>query len=149
MIRRVSRAMSEQTSTDNADQSGLLLGGSIVLIAVASTAVTLRLVSRRMKRLSWEADDYLIVVALTFAYAMFIALLFCPSLLLAANHDDTTLTAYQRHPKRPRQACPWTRTGIRSRRRKGALCLRRSFPLMYSSYQVKHSIPLQKNLHNS
>ena len=77
--------MSEQTSTDTADQSGLLLGGSIVLIAVASTAVTLRLVSRRMKRLSWEADDYLIVVALTFAYAMFVALLFCPLLLFAIS----------------------------------------------------------------
>ncbi|KAL8785994.1 MAG: hypothetical protein Q9195_008405 [Heterodermia aff. obscurata] len=69
--------MSEQTPVDNTDHSGLLLGGSIVLIAVASTAVTMRLVARRMKRLSWEADDYLIVVALTFAYAMFIALLFC------------------------------------------------------------------------
>lgn len=94
MIRRISIAMSEQIPTDNADQSGLLLGGSIVLIALASTAVTLRLVSRRIKRLSWEADDYLIVVALTFAYAMFIALLFCPSPLLAFNRDDMTLTRF-------------------------------------------------------
>ena len=140
--------MSEQTSTDTADQSGLLLGGSIVLIAVASTAVTLRLVSRRMKRLSWEADDYLIVVALTFAYAMFIALLFCPSLLFAINHHNMTLTKYQRHPKRVGQACPWTRTGIRSRRRKGTVYLRRYLPVMYSSYEDKHSMPLQKNILN-
>ena len=141
--------MSKQTSTDNADHSGLLLGGSIVLIAVPSTAVTLRLVSRRMKRLSWEADDYLIVVALTFAYAMFIALLFCPSLLLAVDHDIVALTEYQRYPERPRKTCPWTRIGIRRRCRKGSLCLRSSLPVMHSSNKDKHSMPLQKDIHDS
>ena len=63
--------------TDESDRGPALIAGSIVLIAAASIAVTLRLVSRRLKRLSWAGDDYLIVVALTFAYAMFITLLFC------------------------------------------------------------------------
>ena len=63
--------------TDNSDRAPALVAGSIVLIAAASIAVTLRLLSRRLKRLSWAADDYFIVVALTFAYAMFITLLFC------------------------------------------------------------------------
>ena len=71
--------LGQQANLDDGDRQTALLAGGIVLIAIASTAVTLRLVSRRLKRLSWEADDYLIVVALTFAYAMFISLLFCLS----------------------------------------------------------------------
>lgn len=62
---------------DHSDRGPALVAGSIVLIAAASTAVTLRLVSRRLKRLSWAADDYLVVVALACAYGMFITLLFC------------------------------------------------------------------------
>ncbi|KAG6993948.1 hypothetical protein G7Y79_00049g085080 [Physcia stellaris] len=69
--------MSVSPAPNKSDRSPALLGGSIVLVSVASTAVTFRLVSRRLKRLSWGADDYLVVIALTFAYAMLIAMLFC------------------------------------------------------------------------
>lgn len=84
--------MSISPASDKSDRSSALVGGSIVLIAVASTAVTFRLVSRRLKRLSWEADDYLIVIALTFAYAMFIAMLFCKSNAPKASISTLSLT---------------------------------------------------------
>lgn len=51
---------------------------SIVLIVAASIAVALRLVARRLKKLSWAADDYLAVVALISAYGMFSLLIICP-----------------------------------------------------------------------
>lgn len=62
---------------DNPNRGPALLGGSVTLIAAASIAVMLRLVARRIKRVSWAADDYLSAVALVFAYAMFTAMVFC------------------------------------------------------------------------
>ena len=61
----------------NASRRPALLAGSIILIAAASIAVILRLVARRIKKVSFAADDYLAVLALVFAYAMFITLMFC------------------------------------------------------------------------
>lgn len=55
-----------------------LMACSIVLIVAASIAVALRLVARRLKKLSWAADDYLAVVALISAYGMFSLLIICP-----------------------------------------------------------------------
>lgn len=41
-----------------------IVGGSILLIVFATIAVVLRLVSRRIKRTAWGADDYTIVLSL-------------------------------------------------------------------------------------
>ncbi|KAI4127061.1 MAG: hypothetical protein LQ347_004750 [Umbilicaria vellea] len=54
-----------------------IVGGSILLIVFATIAVVLRLVARRIKRTAWGADDYTIVVSLTFAYGMFISIMYC------------------------------------------------------------------------
>ncbi|KAL8894990.1 MAG: hypothetical protein Q9207_008344, partial [Kuettlingeria erythrocarpa] len=62
---------------DNANRGPALLGGSVTLIAAASIAVTLRLIARRIKKVTWAADDYLAAVALVFAYAMFTSMVFC------------------------------------------------------------------------
>ena len=66
----------------NANRGAALLGGIITLITAASIAVTLRLVARRIKKSSLAADDYLAVLALVFAYAMFITTIFCSYILL-------------------------------------------------------------------
>lgn len=62
---------------DNPNRGPAILAGSIILIAAASIAVILRLGARRLKKLCWATDDYLAVVALVFAYAMFTSILFC------------------------------------------------------------------------
>lgn len=62
---------------DSSDRGPALTASSIVFIAAATIAVALRLVARRLKKLSWAADDYLVVVALLLVYGMFIALLYC------------------------------------------------------------------------
>ncbi|KAL8727053.1 MAG: hypothetical protein Q9166_006296 [cf. Caloplaca sp. 2 TL-2023] len=49
---------------DPGDKGSGILAGNIVVIVLATIAVGLRIVSRRMQRLSLEADDYLIFVAL-------------------------------------------------------------------------------------
>lgn len=46
------------------DKSPAIVGGSILLIVVATIAVVLRLVARRIKRTAWGADDYTIVLSL-------------------------------------------------------------------------------------
>ena len=46
------------------DKGPAIVGGSVVLIVVATVAVVLRLVSRRMKRTAWGSDDYTIVLSL-------------------------------------------------------------------------------------
>jgi len=61
----------------NEDKSPTVVAGSIILIVTATLAVTLRLISRRFRRLALGADDYMIVLALMFAYGMFISILFC------------------------------------------------------------------------
>lgn len=63
---------------EHADRGPALVAGSIILIVVASIAVVLRLLARRLKKLAWAADDYFVVVALLFAYGMFVSLLYCP-----------------------------------------------------------------------
>ncbi|MCJ1360347.1 MAG: hypothetical protein MMC33_010352 [Icmadophila ericetorum] len=66
----------------NDDRTPGIIGGSIVLIVIATTTVVLRLVSRkirsdRVRRKTYQIDDYLIIIALILAWAMFIALMFC------------------------------------------------------------------------
>ena len=51
------------------DRAPAIIGGSVALIAVASIAVVLRLLARKMKtrnskKLQWAMDDYMIVAAL-------------------------------------------------------------------------------------
>lgn len=41
-----------------------VIAGCVVLIAVASSAVFMRLVSRRITGASWRSDDYTIIAAL-------------------------------------------------------------------------------------
>ncbi|KAI4288782.1 MAG: hypothetical protein L6R35_001954 [Caloplaca aegaea] len=62
---------------DDSNRGPALLAGSITLITAATFAVTLRLVARRIKKVSWAADDHLAIVALAFAYAMFTSMIFC------------------------------------------------------------------------
>ena len=52
-----------------------VIGGSTLLISLASTAVFLRLLSRRIASAPWRADDYSIIVALIFAYGLFVTLM--------------------------------------------------------------------------
>ena len=40
------------------DQSIALIAGGTVVITAANIAVVLRLLSRKIKRLNWAADDY-------------------------------------------------------------------------------------------
>lgn len=61
----------------SSNRSPALLAGSITLIAAATFAVILRLVARRIKKISWAADDLLAIVAVGFAYAMFTSIVFC------------------------------------------------------------------------
>lgn len=46
------------------DKGPAIVGGSVVLIVVATVAVVLRLVSRRTKRTAWGSDDYTVVLSL-------------------------------------------------------------------------------------
>ena len=46
------------------DKAPAMMAGSIVLIVLATVAVILRLVSRRVKKIAFAADDYMVVVAL-------------------------------------------------------------------------------------
>ena len=73
-----------ETAHYDDNKSPTVIAGSIILIATATLAVILRLVSRRFRRLQLGADDYMIILALVFAYGMFISILFCKlsSLLL-------------------------------------------------------------------
>ncbi|KAA6412448.1 MAG: hypothetical protein FRX48_03439 [Lasallia pustulata] len=59
------------------DKGPAIVGGSVVLIVVATVAVVLRLVSRRTKRTAWGSDDYTVVLSLAFAYGMFISIIYC------------------------------------------------------------------------
>jgi len=61
----------------NDDKAPTVVAGSIILIVTATLAVTLRLISRKFRRLAVGADDYMIILALMFAYGMFISILFC------------------------------------------------------------------------
>ena len=48
--------------TDNATNS--ILAASVICFVVAGSAVSLRLISRRLKQLSLGVDDYLAIVAM-------------------------------------------------------------------------------------
>ncbi|KAL8766381.1 MAG: hypothetical protein Q9209_006815 [Squamulea sp. 1 TL-2023] len=65
---------------DPGDKGSGIIAGNIVVVVLATIAVGLRIVSRRMQRLSLEADDYLIFVALPFGWAM------CICTLIAVQH---------------------------------------------------------------
>ena len=46
-----------------------LLVIAVVILSLATLAVALRFVSRRIKRVRWAADDYMIIVALVSYYS--------------------------------------------------------------------------------
>jgi hypothetical protein len=75
----------------NDDKSPTVVAGSIILIVTATLAVTLRLISRKFRRLALGADDYMIVLALMFAYGMFISILFCKLGTLPATESALDL----------------------------------------------------------
>ena len=58
-----------------------IVAGSSILISVATVAVILRLWARKIRTseyhgLAWASDDYLVLVALLFAWAMFGAIIY-------------------------------------------------------------------------
>lgn len=78
MSARISQQeIADETAHYHQNNSPAIIAGSIVLIVVATLAVVLRLVSRRMTRLQLAVDDYMIMLALLFAYGMFVSILFC------------------------------------------------------------------------
>ena len=53
------------------------VAGSIVLIVVATLSVILRFTARKIRKVALAVDDYILVVALIFAYGLFISTLYC------------------------------------------------------------------------
>ena len=97
---RMPRLPFEQT-IDNLNRRICFLTASIILISAASLAVALRLLARRLKKLSLAVDDYLIVVALILAYAMFVALIFCTSVSHQYSGCVTNVRLSPRYPQLP------------------------------------------------
>ncbi|KAI4234760.1 MAG: hypothetical protein LQ349_003587 [Xanthoria aureola] len=65
---------------DAGDKGSGIMAANIVVIILATIAVGLRIVSRRMQRLALEADDFLILAALPFGWAI------CICTLIAVKH---------------------------------------------------------------
>ncbi|KAI4225425.1 MAG: hypothetical protein L6R36_003909 [Xanthoria steineri] len=65
---------------DEGDKGSGIVAANIIVIILATIAVGLRIVSRRMQRLALEADDFLIFAALPFGWAM------CICTLIAVKH---------------------------------------------------------------
>ena len=53
-----------QISNYYEDKAPVLIAGSVTLIVITTLCVVLRLVARRVRGISWEVDDYMVVVAL-------------------------------------------------------------------------------------
>ncbi|KAI9681278.1 MAG: hypothetical protein M1817_002561 [Caeruleum heppii] len=64
-------ALDYQLARQSESQAPMLYTYNAVLISLASVAVFLRLLSRRLVKLRWQSDDYAIIVALILAFGMF------------------------------------------------------------------------------
>lgn len=141
----------------NDDKSPTVVAGSIILIVTATLAVTLRLISRKFRRLALGADDYMIVLALMFAYGMFISILFCKlqnlsaikraleTLPSAAIHPDNQIdrrTLWLRQAYRPRRPCRC------HSRRQSPLRPRGHLPFLHRQHQAQHPTTLPPHLHH-